>query len=190
MLLPILINYIGGVDNCKVGRVSLQFLRRGTNKHVLAEMGLPGLFGQDAHINTVSRVGPATPIEQVNPPPFGIMIVIVHHRLEQMIENLFTHLAIHRTPPELISGGGLVHDKTVIRGPAGVDPGIHHDSAPGTHPAAVQSQLMFHQPGHRPVAAHLARICNSQIFQAVHCQFLRWSGQPIPRADGPAHTVA
>ena len=111
--LPVRVHHSRGVDNGEVRLVVPQLPGGGPDKHVVAKKGLPGFLGHDPDVQGVPGVGAGPAVKDVCGQAASGAIIVVQYFRQQGVEHFFLHLAVHRSPPDIICRGRLIDNKAV-----------------------------------------------------------------------------
>jgi hypothetical protein len=123
------------VHDRQIGDEIGEFGVRGTNQQVADEQRMPGVFGDDARVDAVGRIGAAVEIldEQILAlrgfPEIGV----------ERVELRGGHRAVV-VPPHGVFGGGVADDELVLGGAAGVHARLGDDGAAGGQHRLVAAQ--------------------------------------------------
>jgi len=123
----------------------------------LSEQSVPGFIGNDTHRQSMFGIGAGAGVtdEQV------ASLQVGQRAMQQALENLRLHRSIDRPPTDIVLRQRLGDDKTILRRPAGMRPGVGDQRPVGGQHALAARQRQLDPCRRRQLVAHRAGVSDA-----------------------------
>ena len=134
----------------------------GAAEELAGEESLPGEFAHDLHVEPVARVRPGVGVYHVD---FIEVLQVGPGLVQQFLEGCGREWFVYVAPGHGVPGNGVLHDKAVLRGPAGALAGFGDEGAGVGDHAFPTPDGGLHEPGRRQVFVYGPKMRQPETFQ-------------------------
>ena len=166
----------GGCNHGKTGNKALKLLLGGADKQLVDEKILAGQLIDDPYGKPVGRIRPGKTVEYKQFPTLEIGTDFAQNGIKTIRRNRHVDLA----PVDLIMDLRLIYHEAIIRGSAGILPGLHNKRTAAAQAALSSRNRFFDQSGRFQIAIYLFGIQDSQILQKIVHESSPFSGKRLP----------